>query len=489
MKGYETNFQFLACSYVQKQTQRLLAHIDGTRKGDDIESIHQARVASRRIRTAIGAFKKAFPAKKVRRWNKHIRRLIQGLGAARDKDVQIEFVAGMVADRIAEKRADLPGLKRLLLRLRQEREAIQPRVIKTLDQLETTGIVSQMLAHTAKSLSRLQKTDTDTKSPLVLERGARDIQKTCHRMLRLQSCLDDAEAIEQHHRMRIVAKKLRYTIEIYKKAFDTRLNESHKVIRNIQTLLGDIHDCDVWCEFIQTFMHEERQRTVEYYGHARPFQRLRSGLEYLRNERINHRRETFDELAALWKDLQTGGFWEKLFATLEAPHAGAGSRVSNNTIIQSGGPASIIEDASISQSSEEPDRMPMTRSQVKSTEIRNEGKERSSSQKPEPNKEGSQPGTSTNDGSEAEINEPLPSSLVEKNRIFETARHREPELPDPSAPDSPAAIDTPSTTNAICECCSRNSFLPDELFRIDSGQLLCPKCLDEFRKKAGHRAK
>jgi hypothetical protein len=54
----------------------------------------------------------------------------------------------------------------------------------------------------------------------------------------------------------------------------------------------------------------------------------------------------------------------------------------------------------------------------------------------------------------------------------------------PEGIPSNACHDSP-TVNAVCECCSRNSFSPHELSRIDSGQRLCHECLGAFRKKAG----
>ncbi|MFC1636053.1 CHAD domain-containing protein [Planctomycetota bacterium] len=491
MKGPDTSFQLLACRHVRTQTKTLRVRIDSIRIGDDIESIHQARIASRRICTALSIFKAAFPAKKIRRWGKHIRRLIQGLGTARDKDVQIEFVARMVADRAPKKRADLPGLKRLLFRLRQEREAIQPRVIKTLDQLDATGILSEMLTQTTKSTSRLRKAGRDLRSPFVLERRARDIRRTCNKLLRLQSCLEDAEAIQQHHRMRIAAKKLRYTMKIYKKVFDKQLDETIRVIRHVQTLLGDIHDCDVWCELIQTFTQEERQRTIEYYGHARSFHRLRLGFEYLRNERITHRRETFNELVALWKELQGSKFWEELIISLEAPHAESCSQAPDDVIIQTGRPTSEIEHAPVSHDSEESNIIRTRSSQVESPEILDEREEHSLSQVHIPGKEKSQSCTPKKRESEAETVEATPSAAAETIHFFETSHHGESSRPDhttvnSTAPDHSAVSSTPSTENAICECCGQSICQQDELTRIDSGQLLCPGCLGELHEKAGY---
>ncbi len=463
MKNPDASFRLLACSYVKKQANTLLSHVDGIRGGDDIESVHQARVASRRICTALGVFGAAFPTGKVRQWKKHIRRLIKGLGLARDKDVQIEFVDGMVADRTLAKGADLPGLKRLLLRLRQQREAIQPRVIKSVDRLDATGILSDILARTSKSISRLRKAGTDLSSPFVLESGARVIRKTCNKLLRLQSCLEDAGAIEQHHQMRIAAKRLRYTMEIYKKVFGKRLNETIKVVRGVQTLLGDIHDCDVWCEFIQAFSQEEQQRTVEYFGHARTFRRFQPGFDYLRDERITHRRETFNELVALWKDLEKGRFWEELIACLEAPYA---ERVPDHAAIQTEEPAPEIEESPVSHNAEETGLTHTESSQVESPEIRDEGKDDTSSSILAPDQEELESYTSTNEESEAGIDEAVPS-----------------------APDRPDISNALSTENVLCECCGKNGFLQDELLRIDSGQRLCPGCLGELHEKAAFMTK
>jgi len=488
MKGPDTSFQLLACSYVQEQAKTLLAHIDNIRSGDDIELIHQARVASRRICTALGVFKATFPPRKVRRWSKHIQRLIKGLGAARDKDVQIEFVAGKVTDRARGKNKDLPGLKRLLLRLRQEREDIQPGVIEVLDQIESTGTLSEILAQTKKIRSRLRKAGAGLSRPFVLGQAARDIRKKCNRLLRFQSCLEDAGAIEQHHRMRIAAKKLRYTMEIYKKVFEKRLNNTIKVVRNVQTLLGDIHDCDVWCDMIPRFSEEERQRTVRYYGHARTFQRLRPGFDYLRDERATCRREKFNELGAFWRGLQDRGFWEELIAGLEALQAGSGLEAFLQATIQTEKPVPEVEDVPEGPDSEAPGLAGTRSSQTECPEPPDENEEVSSSAVLASDKEEWPSWPSTNGEVETEADGATPPVAAEQIDALETPSQQESSLPDRaandlSAPEALAGSSAAPVESAICECCGRNSFLVDELSRIDSGQLLCPGCLGALHEK------
>ena len=97
MKRPDASFQLLACTYIRKQARILSTHLDGIRIGDNIESIHQARVSSRRICTALNIFEKAFPKKKVCQWNKHVRRIIKGFGIARDMDVEQLLASGFGA--------------------------------------------------------------------------------------------------------------------------------------------------------------------------------------------------------------------------------------------------------------------------------------------------------------------------------------------------------------------------------------------------------
>jgi hypothetical protein len=112
--------------------------------------------------------------------------------------------------------------------------------------------------------------------------------------------------------MRIAGKRLRYTMEIFQPAYEGRLDEFVKAVKGLQTLLGEVHDCDVWVEHWTAFVEEERDRTLAYYGHARPFGRLLVGLDYLRQERAKRREEVFGQLTAYWQELNHQALWERL---------------------------------------------------------------------------------------------------------------------------------------------------------------------------------
>jgi CHAD domain-containing protein len=311
------SYRLLAARYVRKQTRQLLKQLDGVRQSDDIECVHQARVASRRLRAGLRLFPECFPGKKVKRWRRKIRRLAQSLGPARDKDVQIEFVSGVLSE--LDEKSHRAGIERLLLRLKQGREAVQPSVVHAVDAFEASGVGGQMLAAAEKTRSKLKKRHLSVQSPFVFSQAQGHICDRLNELMRYEDCLGDPEDEEHHHAMRIAAKRLRYTMEICQPAYEGRLDESVSMVKGLQTLLGDIHDCDVWVEHLEAFLTRERERTVVYYGNARPFRALKPGLEYLHQERRSRREELFGQLVEYWRELDQAGRWEKLVETVRSP--------------------------------------------------------------------------------------------------------------------------------------------------------------------------
>lgn len=124
--------------------------------------------------------------------------------------------------------------------------------------------------------------------------------------------------------MRISAKKLRYTMEICRPAYDGALGAFIDAAKRMQSLLGDIHDCDVWMAEIDAFMEQERLATLQYFGHDRSFHRLKPGLVLLHEDRKAHREQTFEEMLKYWTGLEAKGLWESLDPVLQARMGASG---------------------------------------------------------------------------------------------------------------------------------------------------------------------
>ncbi len=315
----DKSYQRLAYHYIGGQIKKLQREIDGARQAKDIEHIHQSRVASRRLRSALGVFENCFDIKKVKKWRKEIKRLTKSLGPARDADVQIEFLNKVISE-LDEKETKLhPGIERLLLRIIQNRQTFQNKVIKTIDRLESRAIIADIHSAIEKIMFYLRNENPDVKSKDTFQTTSQHISSKLQELLSHQECLKDHLDKQGHHQLRIAAKRLRYTMEICREPYNGRLNNVIKVAQKLQTLLGDIHDCDVWCNHIDKFLEEELQRTEEYFGYDKPYYLLLPGLEYLQQKLRQKRQQFFEELLVYWKKLCDEKTWDKLISKLKEP--------------------------------------------------------------------------------------------------------------------------------------------------------------------------
>ncbi len=318
MEPSEESYRLLACRYLRKQLDVLTKELEGVQRANGIECVHKARVASRRMRTGLAMFSDCFSARITKKWGKRIKKLTRGLGVARDTDVQIEYVEKTMAGLGKHNRKHEPGLKRLTLRLRQRREALQPKVVKAVRQLESGQMLSEMHGELAKTLFELKRRKVPARSPYLFERTRRHIADRIQDMFFYKKSLEDPQDVSGHHLLRIAAKKLRYTMEICNGLYSKKLSQGVNAIRKVQSSLGEIHDCDVWEQLLDRFLVEERQRMLDYYGHDRPLSFLKPGLEFLREQRKASRDRIFVELVERWTEMETSGFWDEIAAILES---------------------------------------------------------------------------------------------------------------------------------------------------------------------------
>jgi CHAD domain-containing protein len=308
-------YRRLAAKYVQRQVAQLAEQLDGVRAAEDIEFVHRARVATRRLRAALRMFRKCFGAKKVKRWRKAIRRVTRSLGNARDRDVQIECLCKALSA-LNEKEC-FPGVARVMVQLERDRERFQRDVVEAVDRLEAAGILQQMRQATEKVLQEAASAFCYLPCPEACAPIKEHVLGQLESLLQHEGSLADPEAREHHHAMRIAAKRLRYALEISRPMCPGRLDESVDAVKKLQTLLGDLHDCDVWLAHLEEFAAAERKRIIALFGHAGRFVHLLPGIERLRKDRQGRRQRTFEELVKYWGELKERQFADQLSGAVE----------------------------------------------------------------------------------------------------------------------------------------------------------------------------
>jgi len=291
------------------------AEVEGVMTSEDIEYVHRMRVASRRLRSSLAIFKASFPKSDFKQFVKDIRGVTRALGQARDLDVQIEILENSIPD---FKDLQLsPGVNCLLLRLKQQRLAVQSQVVaamKTLEEDETICRIARWAA------PWLEKTDNAyLNSPELLELAFLNIKTQLQAMLNFDRFVRDETNVAELHAMRISAKHLRYTMEIFESLYGEQIKPFISQVKRLQDLLGSIHDADVWMEMIPIFIKQEEQRIIAYFGHNRPLRRLLAGLNAFREDRKASRNQNYKSFILLWQKTLDEAIWEKLETLINAP--------------------------------------------------------------------------------------------------------------------------------------------------------------------------
>lgn len=102
-----------AARAVEVRTAELLENGTGVLDTEDIEAVHDMRVASRRLRAVLEIFAPCFPGVAHRAALRDVKALADALGERRDPDVAI---AGLKAFADAAPRSDRPGAEHLIER-------------------------------------------------------------------------------------------------------------------------------------------------------------------------------------------------------------------------------------------------------------------------------------------------------------------------------------------------------------------------------------
>ena len=103
-------FALAAARVVGVRTEEVFEHSAGVLDLDEVEHVHDMRVATRRLRAALEVFAPCFPRKRHRKALKRVKALADALGERRDLDVEIELLGGVAGEIADEDREALAAL-------------------------------------------------------------------------------------------------------------------------------------------------------------------------------------------------------------------------------------------------------------------------------------------------------------------------------------------------------------------------------------------
>lgn len=239
------------------QFAEMLRHEEGTRLGQDIEALHDMRVATRRMRAAFDVFAPAFEDRVLRRHLKGLRAAGRALGRVRDLDVFMEKAQAYLETLAPEQRY---GLEPLLAGWQSEREAARTVMVAHLDSPE--------YAEFKRRFNRFVQTPGKGAAGQMGFSGLKRVREIAplliYQRLGAVRAFDEIlgnATIEQLHALRIEFKKLRYSVEYFREVLGPEAKSVIDELKKIQDHLGDLNDAQVAAQLLSAFLAgwDERQ--------------------------------------------------------------------------------------------------------------------------------------------------------------------------------------------------------------------------------------
>jgi CHAD domain-containing protein len=274
---------------IETRAATLVEELSSLKRRARSDSIHVARVASRRLRAALEAFKDLLPPRPWRALYDRVREVTKALGRVRETEINLALIkdltpSGDMAENICREylherfqRSLSKRLRRLTKKLRKldiDRIHAQTEFILaglgpgegTVDARSGTGAAPRSRSRRAVDVEhQLSQPSLFQVRPLPWERGRRISVELSQPIRQFRPRYDFRRASDERlHELRIAAKKLRYTMEIFDSIWPGGLKKEIALSRELQDAVGHYHD---WCVLRDRIQAEIRRLTKQETTH------------------------------------------------------------------------------------------------------------------------------------------------------------------------------------------------------------------------------
>jgi CHAD domain-containing protein len=259
----------------------------------DVEAIHDLRVATRRLRSALRDFAPLLRKGALKAVGRDLKSLADALGAARDEDVALAALEKL--RKKAGDKAVKQGIGRLIKERRATRKRLRPDLTKLLGAAAIEDLSKRFDAALADAVQK-----KDRAEPLSFtDAGRAAVLKSLDDFCRLSTNLYAPYRVKKLHKLRISAKRLRYAIELFTACWGEDLKPFAAEIAEMQTFLGEVHDADNWIGSLSENLQEKDETLLT--AHLR-----------LLSQFVKLRTKNYRAALALWSKWQTAHFVESL---------------------------------------------------------------------------------------------------------------------------------------------------------------------------------
>ena len=264
-----------------RQVAELLAHDPGTRLGGDPEELHQARVATRRLRAVLRAAKPLLDPDWTQALRTELSWLADALGPVRDLDVLLERLRGELEDfEPAEQEAGANFVKLL----GDERDSDRAAMLEVM----TTSRYGRLLTLLEDAAAAPRARESDVSLHDIAGGEFRKLRKAVR-------ALPADPTDDELHAVRIRGKRARYAAELAESAVGKPAQRFVRDAKRFQDVVGEHQDAVVAEERIRALL-DRQASSLAYLAAGRLIERER--------ERRRNARALFPEA---WAALEKSG--------------------------------------------------------------------------------------------------------------------------------------------------------------------------------------
>jgi CHAD domain-containing protein len=292
------------------QFAEMLAHEAGTRRGEDIEDLHDMRVSVRRMRAAFELFGPAYHPKGIRPFIKSLQATGRALGGVRDLDVFI--------DKARNHQQSLPAEERSLIdpvldAWSERREIARAEMLTYLNSAEYHAFKWAFNTFLFTSGMGARPVETFPPEPIRLrETAPKLIYARLGRVLAFEPLLVAATPV-QLHALRIEFKRLRYAVEFFREVLGEESKLIVAEIKKLQDHLGDLNDADVAAHMLSDLLAgwDARQEKLPLDRRCSP-----EGVASYLAERHAERHRLMSTFGPVWAAFRSEEFRKALAASV-----------------------------------------------------------------------------------------------------------------------------------------------------------------------------
>jgi CHAD domain-containing protein len=278
-----------------------------------VEGVHDMRVASRRLRSALRDFgPHVRRPPRLARLRGGLKELAGALGAVRDEDVAIAALVRLADVAPGEARAGIEALAEERRGLRERRreqlfEALAPESVEKLR--ERFGRAVEEACR-----PRARKGGEEKLGETFAGMGRAIVARSWGELQELSTSLYRPLKQKRLHRMRIAAKRLRYSLELFTACWGEGAHALASEISDLQDALGEVHDCDEW-------VNDVGGRLGRVGANDGGSLETRAGLVWLLDHFTAERANSYREALRIWHEWERQGFAERIARCAEGEEA------------------------------------------------------------------------------------------------------------------------------------------------------------------------